>query len=277
MKTIRPLIIQKLDLSMPGAMVHQVRIHRHLPQAKTFRSHRHRFSQMIVYLSGGGHQSIDQKIYPIRPGALFWIPQKIEHSFRELGNRKPLCLIIDIELEQKISNQVRYQVLASDLLHRLKGSLSQLSRIYQKKLPFESFKINAVVLDLLYLLLCSSYQTQEPKTQQESEIVRRVRQLIRSGPYGAYSLERMAKTIGYQKDYLNRILKKESGLTLGQIESQEFLLLSKSLFQREKRVFMIAEKLGFPDQNYFARWFRKQLGISPTQWMDRHSKTFVNE
>lgn len=267
MKTIRPLIIQKLNLAMPGTTIHQVRIHRHLPESKTFRSHRHRFFQMIVYLGGGGHQSIAQTVYPVRAGSLFWIPQKTEHSFRELGSRRPLCLILDLEMESKELQKVQYQMLSPDRLHRLKGLLAQLSRIYQKGLPFEAFKINAIVFELLYLLLCSSHQQAEIRVQEEGGLVKSVRQRIRSGRYGEYSLKRMAKELGYHQDYLNRLLKERCGLTFGQLESQEFLSLSRGLLMKERKISVISEKLGFPDQNYFARWFRKQSGISPSQWL----------
>ncbi|MES2309900.1 MAG: AraC family transcriptional regulator [Verrucomicrobiota bacterium] len=266
MKTIRPLIIQKLNLSMPGITIHQVRIHRHLPEAKIFRSHRHRFSQIIIYLGGGGHQSIASQIYPIRSGSLFWIPRKTEHAFKEMGNRKPLCLIVDMETSDPGFEEIRYQVLSSDRLHRIKGLLAQLSKIYQKDLPFESFKINSIVLDLLYLFLCSSQQAPEVRVQEEGGLVKKVRQLLRSSTYGDYSLDRASKALGYQKDYLNRLLKQQSGLTLGQIESQEFLQLSKALLQKESKIAKVSEVLGFPDQNYFARWFKRQSHQTPSEW-----------
>jgi AraC-like DNA-binding protein len=183
-----------------------------------------------------------------------------------MGNRKPLCLIVDMETSHEGFEKSHYQMLSADRLHRVKGLLAQLSRIYQKGLPFESYKINSIVLDLLYLLLCSYRQAPEVKVQEEGRLVKKVRQLVRSSTYGDYSLDRVSQVLGYQKDYLNRLLKQQSGLTFGQLESQEFLDLSQNLLQKEPKVAKVSEILGFPDQNYFARWFRKQSGQTPSEW-----------
>jgi AraC-like DNA-binding protein len=35
------------------------------------------------------------------------------------------------------------------------------------------------------------------------------------------------------------------------------------------RVAAVAADLGFSDAKYFARWFRKQTGLSPSHWSNR--------
>jgi AraC family L-rhamnose operon transcriptional activator RhaR len=47
--------------------------------------------------------------------------------------------------------------------------------------------------------------------------------------------------------------------------------LAEGRLRRGGGVAAVAAELGFADQSYFARWFRKQTGLSPSQWADRRS------
>ncbi len=269
MKTIRPLIIQKLGLVIPGARIYQLRIHRHLPEAKIFRSHLHHYAQLLLYLEGGGHQRIEEETYPIRSGTLFYIPRNTSHSFRELGKRRPLCLIIDIEISKKSPLLLQNQTLPADQLRRVKSLLAELSRHQQQQFSYEWIKLPALALDILYELLCFQSNSPAKPANNEHSFLRRTRQLIRSQGFGHYTLGEVAKIIGFQKDYFNRLLKRHAGLTFGALEGQEFLKLSMLELKKEKSIREVAEGLGFPDQNYFARWFRRQTGVSPTQWKSK--------
>jgi len=75
---------------------------------------------------------------------------------------------------------------------------------------------------------------------------------------------------GYQHDYLNRLLKEHEGLTLGQLRAHKLLARVQRLLRQAGSIAEVAEAVGFDDPNYFARWFRKQTGLSPSRWR-RHS------
>jgi AraC family L-rhamnose operon transcriptional activator RhaR len=74
---------------------------------------------------------------------------------------------------------------------------------------------------------------------------------------------------GYQRDHLNRLVKRETGLTLGQLRMQRRLARAKELLAQGIRVADVAEAVGVLDQNYFARWFRRQTGQPPSRWSRR--------
>jgi AraC-like DNA-binding protein len=79
-------------------------------------------------------------------------------------------------------------------------------------------------------------------------------------------LHDIAQKIGYQQDYLNRVLKTATGLTLGQMRSQLRVTRAQRLLRESRKIVDVAERLGFSDGNYFARWFRLQTGVTPRQW-----------
>jgi AraC family transcriptional activator of pobA len=82
----------------------------------------------------------------------------------------------------------------------------------------------------------------------------------------AMPLREVIRRSGYQRDHLNSLIKRESGITLGQYRSQRRLALAKRLLTEQVRVSAVAAAVGLPDQSYFARWFRKQTGQQPSTW-----------
>jgi AraC family L-rhamnose operon transcriptional activator RhaR len=76
----------------------------------------------------------------------------------------------------------------------------------------------------------------------------------------------LARRVGLQKDYLNRLVRRACGLTLGQWRDRELLRAAESKLRRGLTVIDVAGELGFNDSSYFARWFRKQTGLTPVQW-----------
>ncbi len=79
----------------------------------------------------------------------------------------------------------------------------------------------------------------------------------------------LAKRVGLQKDYLNRLVRRATGLALGQSRDRELLRAAEAGLRQGHRVAAVASNLGFSDANYFARWFRKQTGLSPSHWRNR--------
>jgi AraC-like DNA-binding protein len=98
---------------------------------------------------------------------------------------------------------------------------------------------------------------------------RRVERLLETKDGPEVSLEDIAKLTGYQHDHLNRLLRAECGLTLGQLRSRIRLKRAVALLADKVPVQEVGEKVGILDPNYFARWFRQQTGVSPSSWRRR--------
>jgi AraC-like DNA-binding protein len=97
-------------------------------------------------------------------------------------------------------------------------------------------------------------------------VANKLNQLFSARETAALPLDQIAQRVGYQHDYLNRLLKQHDGLTLGQLRARQLLTRSQQLLRGRQSVGDVAEALGFNDPNYFSRWFRKHTGQTPTQW-----------
>jgi AraC family L-rhamnose operon transcriptional activator RhaR len=134
--------------------------------------------------------------------------------------------------------------------------------------------VGATILDVLDALLRAVGRLDERSagTAGPRSLTRSAeRAILSSLPDPAINLVALAEQIGYQRDHLNRILKSECGLTLGQLRARLRLREAQRFLRREMAIGEVATHVGIDDQNYFARWFRAQTGISPSAWRERSS------
>ena len=77
----------------------------------------------------------------------------------------------------------------------------------------------------------------------------------------------LADSVYLTPTYLSNLFKKETGFTIGQyitlvrIEKAKALLEDKSL-----KLYQVAEQCGYSDQNYFAKIFKRQEGVNPSDF-----------
>jgi AraC family L-rhamnose operon transcriptional activator RhaR len=122
-----------------------------------------------------------------------------------------------------------------------------------------------VVLQTLLLLLRSSGWLATPLPASTASGSRGIQRLLAALPLDG-SLVDVVSRSGYQRDHLNRLVKQDTGLSLGQFRAQQRLTKAKQLLLQGLSVAATATTVGLPDQGYFARWFRRQTGQPPSVW-----------
>lgn len=84
------------------------------------------------------------------------------------------------------------------------------------------------------------------------------------------SLEAIATEVGMSRYHFARLFKQSTGQTPHRYVSQCRVKQAKRLLTEESlSIAEISQRLGFVNQHQFAAFFRKQLGISPTQYRRR--------
>ncbi len=266
MHHLHPLLIDRANVRMPGLSILAFALHRHLPADPAVEPHRHRWSQALLYLSGQGSQALEQGTLPVEPGTVVILPPGVVHSFRRAGARAPLSLAIDFRLDgEQFRNEAVCRITRSELLEirREMAGLLRLQTRARGVLPWES---TTVVLHLLISLLRAAGWVERARLPGVAEISPAIQQLV-SSMDPTLPLLNVVQRSGYHRDHLNRLVKKETGLTLGQIRNQQRLAKAKELLAEGMQVGSAAASVGLPDQSYFARWFRQQTGRPPSQWL----------
>jgi AraC-like DNA-binding protein len=94
--------------------------------------------------------------------------------------------------------------------------------------------------------------------------------LVQSNP-DTLSVETIAYRMRMSKRYLSDVLKVETGFTAKECLHLRLINLSKErLLSTDQAVASIAYALGFQYPQYFARLFKKKVGMTPTQFRQQH-------
>lgn len=89
---------------------------------------------------------------------------------------------------------------------------------------------------------------------------------------GRISRAELGKTLNYNSDYLNRIVKKYTGMSLLEYGQTIFLKEAEQLLTKtERNISEIIKELGFSNRSYFYRIFKDRYGITPNEYRDKYS------
>ncbi|MDP6859681.1 MAG: AraC family transcriptional regulator [Verrucomicrobiales bacterium] len=275
MRNYRPIIIEKIGITLPGIEILKLRLNEHLPESRSsFHSHQH--GQFLIYLRGCGEQTVQGKRYPARAGTVIYVGPNERHRFEKERSRQPLCLVIDVNLLSK--NKKRWITTLGELpateLNLIRSRVSQLFEMRGPSSEDRVVAVGAVILDILdpVLRTIGWLDSKGYKSESRGTFNVRVEKIINDQIEDtSLNLSKISKMLGFQRDHLNRILKKESGLTFSQIRSQVRLKKAQKMLIKGSKVGDVSVAVGMNDQNYFARWFRSQVGMAPTKWRSENA------
>ena len=86
-----------------------------------------------------------------------------------------------------------------------------------------------------------------------------------------------ANALNYNSDYLTQILKADTGMTLCEYLNDVRLREAKKLLLNSNRtVSEIAYDVGFSDEKYFMKLFKRKENVTPTQYRNAHFRIHLN-
>ena len=119
----------------------------------------------------------------------------------------------------------------------------------------------------------SSNQDDELVLSKKSELTSRFEYLLELHYKIRHDVQFYAETLNVTPARLNRRLNKELGKTTSNLIHERIALEARrELRTGTKSIKEVAFLLGFEDQLYFSRFFRKQFGLSPSKYFDQKPK-----
>ncbi|MFB5663227.1 AraC family transcriptional regulator [Alteribacillus sp. HJP-4] len=92
------------------------------------------------------------------------------------------------------------------------------------------------------------------------------------------SVQKVAETFNYNKDYLSRMFKRETGMNLNEYINLLKMSKAKELLSRtNKSIKEIAGVVGLYDEKYFMKLFKKYEGLTPTEYRKAFYSTHWNK
>jgi len=194
-------------------------------------------------------------------------------KIRQYSDEEYINLVSKYNSAKKIINLTfsKYSVECQNL-HKLNiNSLDKLIReLYCLELP-DFYSVKEILLDIIKLLKAA----ETDKNVSEKPIVNNIMDFIRKNNNEHIRISDIADIMNVNIYYMCYIFKQKTGTSI--IDYRNKLKLSaakKHLMNTNDPIYIIAEKCGFNDANYFSRVFKKSEGVTPNEY--RLSKKLIN-
>ena len=248
--------------------------------------HGHQFVELVVITRGLGHHMIAEEAWPVGAGDVFVISGNQQHGYQDVEGLSLINILYDQErlamptqdlgtlpgyhalfkLEPAYRKRHRFESrlrLSTDQLIGVESLVDALQDELRRMEPGYGFMATSLFMQLVgYLARCYG-RWQEPATEA----------LLRVGEAIGYlethyrdnvSLDTLARIARMSKRNFQRVFRE--GVGRSPIEALIRLRVTRAaelLRQGHLTITEVAFEAGFEDSNYFARQFRKSMGVSP--------------
>jgi len=103
--------------------------------------------------------------------------------------------------------------------------------------------------------------------KQSKSVVEEVKQYIHDHIGDDLTRNSLAEVIYLNPDYLARVFKKETGVSLGSYITQSRIAAAKHLLETTTlSIYAVGKKVGYANYSYFSKLFKQDVGLSPNEY-----------
>ena len=108
----------------------------------------------------------------------------------------------------------------------------------------------------------------EQKSEKKSRAVEAILEYIKSNPENDLSGDALSRSFSYHKNHINKLIKQETGRTLGEYVRYVKIEYAKTLLSEELySTSEVATRLGYYDYSHFYKAFLMETGTRPTEYL----------
>ena len=215
-------------------------------------------------MSGVIHVQTSEGIWVIPPSKGIWIPENKKHSIRIFGNVEARGIFVDPFARADFNTQCSV-VAIPKLLSEL---INQAVQIKEEILPHtRNERLLELILDELRFLEEIPFQLPEAKSGMLKEICEN----IKADLSAANHLEKVAKQHALSSKTLSRLFQKELNMSFSIWLKQAKLLQALTDLEMRKPILNIALDLGYESPSAFSYMFKRQMGMTPTEYVKKKS------
>ena len=227
-------------------------------------THQHDRIQLLHTLSGVIHVRTSEGIWVIPPSKGIWIPENKKHSIRIFGNVEARGIFVDPFARADFNT--RCSVVAIPKL--LSELVNQAVQIKEYILPHtRNERLLELILDELRFLEEIPFQLPEAK----SDMLKGICENIKADFSATNHLDEMAKQYHLSAKTLSRLFQKELNMSFSIWVKQAKLLQALTDLEMRKPILNIALDLGYESPSAFSYMFKRQMGMTPTEYVKRKS------
>lgn len=245
--------------------------------------HRHTFYEVVYITSGKGYHIVDFEPYKVKPPQFFFISPGQVH-FWELSTDfeghfvmfYEDFLVFPSSGFSNIEELTFFHTVGESpelLLNRKQAAMMEdLFRPISNEYRAKEANMASVLRAYLHILIArlqrlTNNSQNESSLKRRSSLVRKFKHLVAENFLKGISVQDYADMMGVSASHLSNTLKTMTGFTPAQLIHNEMLLEAKRmLVHTEQTVSEVGYHLGFEDPSYFSRFFKREIGMNPTQF-----------
>lgn len=250
--------------------------------------HRHDFFEVLYLSKGSGFHVIDGNKYDIKPPCVFFMSPGQAHKIEFSNDIEGYIFIFTAEFYLiNQSNQNRliefpfFFTIRQDnrpLMLDAVEDVAFLETLFMKGIneigKGENFSINLLrsVLDLILTSCAVLYKSDENQVTKGKGhiVVKRFFQLVEDNYQNNLPVNEYADKLAITPNHLTQTVNQLTGKTSLQIiKAKQILEVKRLLVHTNLSVTEIANRLNFPDQSYFTKFFKRETGITPLQYRNK--------
>ena len=152
-----------------------------------------------------------------------------------------------------------------DNFHSLQKLFSDVLKEYSRKLPFSNRKTSNLTE---LILIAIARKAEERPTKNGRFEIEEIIKYIQNNFQKEINNQSLSKIYHYHPNYLSSEFKRVTGKSLHQFVLETRIMNSVKLMESgNKNILEIAVLSGFNDSNYFTRYFKATMGITPSKYI----------
>lgn len=246
--------------------------------------HRHDFFEVLYLLKGSGYHVIDGNKYEIKPPCVFFMSPGQAHKIEFTQDIEGFIFIFTAEF-YLINQSNQNRLIEFPFFFTIRQDNPPLTLIDKSDVVFleslfrkgitemqkgndYSLELLCSLLDLILTTSASLYKSEENVLKGKGHIVvKKFFQLVEENYQKNLSVTQYADRMALTPNHLTQTVNQLTGKTSSQIiKSKQILEIKRLLVHTNLSVTEIAQRLNFPDQSYFAKFFKREVGLSPLKY-----------
>ncbi len=247
--------------------------------------HKHDFFLVILFTQGKGKHEVDFETFQIEKGVLFVLKPGQMHYWELSDDVEGFIFFHSKEFFDKgfISLSIKdfdfynsfqgtpYFKLKEKELSKIKFVMNELVTEYVNNNFLKWQKIHALIVFVYIEISREKHTLGNIKNQTYLTKLRQFEDLIEENFRREKFVKDYAFKLNITEKHLNRVAKSCVGKTSTQLISERTILEAKRMLIYSKlNVTQIGEELGYFDNSYFVRFFKKNVGITPFAFLVKY-------
>ena len=211
------------------------------------------FSRLYYIIDGEAYYEENGKKNQLKKGHVYLTPVKKYFTLYENPANKLLHTYSHIVTYPQVAEFTEIEVLAN-------SPLEDAVKLWRKYINSTDFELQSSVIQLV--LSCIDRQNIDA-----AGIALRAKSYVDSNGIVDLDMSKLSRALGYSREHITRAFSATYHITPKQYFNTRRMNLALSELVNGKRIYEVAEMLGFSSQYSFSKAFKKHFGLSPEKYL----------